>query len=82
MQIDLDQAVEPNLSTLLDAAQREPVFLQRGSRGSAVIISAERYEQIRQAAIDELNELCDTISDRAQSQGMTDSELEELLKND
>jgi antitoxin Phd len=35
------------LAALLDAAQREPVLIQRHNRDVAVIMSAEEYERIR-----------------------------------
>jgi prevent-host-death family protein len=66
-------------AALLDAAQREPVRIQRHERDVAVLVSAEEYEEIRKLRVKELIRLGNENSLYAQSQGMTDELLERLL---
>jgi prevent-host-death family protein len=66
-------------AALLDAAQREPVRIQRHERDVAVLVSAEEYEEIRKLRVQELIRLGNENSLYAQSQGMTDELLERLL---
>ena len=66
-------------AALLDAAQREPVRIQRHERDVAVLVSAEEYEGIRKLRVKELIRLGNENSLYAQSQGMTDELLERLL---
>jgi prevent-host-death family protein len=66
-------------AALLDAAQREPVRIQRHERDVAVLVSAEEYEEIRKLRVQELIRLWNENSLYAQSQGMTDELLERLL---
>ena len=69
------------LAALLDAAQREPVVIRRQNRDVAVIMSAEEYERIRGANIDELDRLCERVSKQAAARGLTDEILADLLKD-
>ena len=70
------------LSALLDAAQREPVTIQRQKRDVAVILSAREYERLRAANIDEFERFCDQIGERAKARGLTEDKLAELLADD
>jgi prevent-host-death family protein len=69
-------------AALLDAAQREPVRIRRQKRDVAVLLSAEEYDRIRGANIEELDRLCERVSRRAAVRGMTDEILADLLKAD
>lgn len=69
------------LAALLDAAQREPVVIKRQNRDVAVIMSAEEYDRIRGANIDELDRLCERVSKQAAARGLTDAILADLLKD-
>jgi len=69
------------LAALLDAAQREPILIRRQNRDVAVIMSAEEYERIRGANIDELDRLCERVSKQAAARGLTDEILADLLKD-
>jgi len=44
-------------------------------------MSAEEYERIRGANIDELDRLCERISKQATARGLTDEILADLLKD-
>ncbi|MDR3751708.1 MAG: type II toxin-antitoxin system Phd/YefM family antitoxin [Terracidiphilus sp.] len=70
-----------NFAAMVDAAQREPVRIQRHEREVAVLVSAEEYEKIRQMRVQELLRFTEETSRYAESQGMTDGLLEQLLAN-
>jgi prevent-host-death family protein len=71
-----------NFAAVLDAAQREPVRIQSDDRDVAVLVSAEEYEKIHQMRVKELIRLADEIGQFAESQGMTDELLEQLLADE
>lgn len=64
---------------MIDAAQRGPVRIQRHERDVAVLVSAEEYERIHQMRVQELLRFTEETSRYAESQGMTDELLEQLL---
>jgi len=64
---------------LIDAAQRGPVLIQRHERDVAVLLSAEEYEEIRRLRAEELIRLTEETSRYAESKGMTDVLLKQLL---
>jgi len=68
-----------NFAALIDAAQREPVRIQRHERDVAVLVSAQEYEDIRRLRVQELIRLSEENGRYAESQGMTDELLAELL---
>ena len=72
---------EPKLVALLDAAQDGPVFIERGQQQVAVLFSAREYDRLRGSATREFLDFCDSIADKAAAQGLTEAELEELLRN-
>ena len=71
-----------NFAAMIDAAQREPVRIQRHERDVAVLVSAEEYENIRQLRVKELLRFTEETSRYAESQGMTEELLEQLLADD
>jgi prevent-host-death family protein len=71
-----------NFAAMIDAAQREPVRIQRHERDVAVLVSAEEYERIHKLRVQELIRLSDEMGRYAESQGMTDELLEQLLADD
>ena len=69
-------------AALIDAAQREPIMIQRQNRDVAVIVSAEDYERLRRYNIEEMNRLCDEVGRQASAAGLTEATLAELLAAD
>jgi prevent-host-death family protein len=71
-----------NFAAMIDAAQREPVCIQRHERDIAVLISAEEYENIRRLRAQELIRLTDEAGRYAESKGMTDELFEQLMADE
>jgi prevent-host-death family protein len=72
---------DPKLTSLVDAAQREPVFIQRDEQEVAVLVSARDYDRLSGKAAREFNALCDQIADEAAANGLTEEILEEILRD-
>jgi len=71
-----------NFAAMIDAAQRDPVRIRRHQRDVAVLVSAEEYEKIHQMRVRELLRFTQETSRYAESQGMTDELLEQLLADE
>ena len=71
-----------NFAALIDTAQREPVRIQRHERDVAVLVSADEWEKIHRMRAQELIRLSDEMGRYAESQGMTDELLEQLLADE
>jgi len=71
-----------NFAAMIDAAQREPVRIQRHERDVAVLISADEYEKIQKLRVQELLRFTEETGRYAQSQGMTEELLEQLLADE
>jgi hypothetical protein len=72
---------EPKLVALLDAAQREPVFIERDRQEVAVLLSAREYDRLSGKTTHDFLAFCDTIAGRAAARGLTEEKLEDLLNN-
>ena len=72
---------DPRLTTLVDAAQHEPVFIERDQQEVAVLVSARDYDRLSGRAAREFNALCDQIADEAAANGLTEEILEEILRD-
>jgi prevent-host-death family protein len=68
-----------NFAAMLDQSQREPVRIQRHERDVAVLVSAEEYESIHQMRVKEMLRFTEETSRYAESQGMTEELVEQLL---
>lgn len=67
------------LAAMLDAAQTEPITIRRQNRDAAVVLSPKEYERLRGINIEEFEEFCDRIGQRAQKAGLTEEELKDIL---
>jgi prevent-host-death family protein len=71
-----------NFAAILDLSQREPVQIRRHDRDIAVVVSAEEYEQTRRLRAEELIRLSTEMGRYAESKGMTDELLEQILTDE
>lgn len=71
-----------SLGMIIDAAQREPVIIQRQHRDVAVLLSMHDYDQLRGVQVESFNAFCDKIALRAQERGLTEKKLKVLLEDD
>ena len=67
---------------LLDAADSEPVLIQRDEKDAAVILSAEEYRRLRASELEAFHDLCVRMSAHAQATGLTEEKLAEILADD
>jgi prevent-host-death family protein len=67
------------LGEVLETAQRQPVSITRNGRPSVVVISAESYQRRQRMARDRLRQSLQRAGRHAQSQGLNDSALDQLL---
>jgi len=72
---------EPKLAALLDAAQGEPVFIERGQQEVAVLLSVREYDRLSSAANLDFQNFCDDGSDKAVGNGLTEDKLNDLLNH-
>jgi antitoxin Phd len=68
-----------NFAAILDAAQREPVRIQRHARDIAVIVSAAEYARLVGEKWKEFDRLAALASAQAAANGLTEEELQEIL---
>jgi len=71
--------IKQNFGRLLESAQREPVVIQRYNRDAAVLLSMSEYEKLTAAHVEAFERFCDRVGAMAQSKGMTEAILEEIL---
>lgn len=64
---------------MLDAAQREPVVIQKHNRPAAIVISTAEYDRLRGLNVREFSTFCDTVGKRAEKLGLTETELKKIL---
>ncbi|HZL25698.1 MAG TPA: type II toxin-antitoxin system Phd/YefM family antitoxin [Acidobacteriaceae bacterium] len=70
---------ESKLATLLDAAQSEPVIIERDQQDVAVILSARDYNRLSGKATRDFLEFCDKMADEGAANGLTEEKLQEIL---
>ena len=71
---------DTELAALLEAAQSEPVIIERDEQKVAVLLSARDYDRLTGKAAREFNAFCDAVAERAAARGLTEEKLEEILK--
>jgi antitoxin Phd len=68
-----------NFAAMLDAAQHEPVRIQRHDRNIAVLISEAEYGRLIRDPWAEFNRLSAVAADQAKANGLTKEILGEIL---
>jgi prevent-host-death family protein len=68
-----------NFAAMLDAAQHEPVHIQRHEREIAVVVSTEEYNRLHRERWGEFNRLSAIAAAQAKANGLTEEVLSEIL---
>lgn len=72
--------VKQRLAAILDAAQSEPIVIQRQKRDVAVMLSPREFERLRGLNIADFEQFCDRIGKKAVARGLTEDKLAEILE--
>jgi len=70
------------LAGVIEAARREPVIIQRQKRDVAVVLSPAEYQRLVRLNIDEFQRFCDQVGQKAESAGLTQEKLDQLLADE
>lgn len=68
-----------SLASVIEAAGREPVVIQRQKRDVAVVLSMAEYERLTRLNVAEFQRFCDRVGERAAAAGMDETVLASLL---
>ena len=71
-----------SFASVIDAAAREPVVIQRQQRNVAVVLSMHEYERLLQLNRAEFQRYCDVVGRRAAAAGLSEKRLAKLLDDD
>ncbi len=71
-----------SFASVLDAAVREPIVIQRHQRDAAVVLSIQEYQRLARLNVGEFQRYCDSVGSKAARKGMTESVLADLLADD
>lgn len=67
------------MADIIEAAQREPVIIQRQKRDVAVVMSMDEYERLVKLNVAEFRRISDRVGAKAREAGMSDEVLQALL---
>jgi prevent-host-death family protein len=70
------------LGKVIEDAQHQPVTITRNGRDAVVVMSARTYQQRQVMATKRLQRIMDNVSDQATDQGISETEINRLLKNE
>lgn len=71
-----------SFASLIEAANREPVVIQRQERDVAVVLSMQEYERLSRLNVAEFQRFCDAVGTKAAQAGLTEDGLAALLADD
>ena len=77
-----DTEAQKELANILSAAQREPVVIQQQQHDVAVFLSIKDYESLRSTSVEDFQHFCDEVGQKAESRGMTEEKLRQILSED
>jgi antitoxin Phd_YefM of type II toxin-antitoxin system len=67
---------------VLESLVEDSVVLKRGDDDVAAVILIEDYDKLRRLKVEELLSLCERVGRQAESRGLSEEKLAELLRND
>jgi predicted HicB family RNase H-like nuclease len=67
---------------VLESLAEDSVVLKRGDDDIAAVISIEDYDKLRRLKVEEFLSLCKRVGRQAESRGLSEEKLAELLRND
>ncbi len=67
------------LAAVLDAAQNEPVVIQRQKRDVAVVLSAREFERLSGLNVAEFEQFCERVGRQAEARGLTEEKLAKIM---
>lgn len=67
---------------VLESLAEDSVVLKRGEDDIAAVISIEDYDKLRRLKVEEFLSLCERVGRQAESRGLSEEKLAELLRND
>ncbi len=70
------------LASVIEAAAREPIVIERQKRAVAVVLSMQEYERLVRLNVAEFQRFCDQVGVSAKDVGMNEAKLAELLADD
>lgn len=73
--------VKHGFGAALDAAQREPVIIQKQNRDVAVLLSVAEYDKLRGLRLQIFDHIADAIAARAAENGLTDEIFDHLMSD-
>jgi prevent-host-death family protein len=82
MQIISAPEADRAFNQVIDQAQHEPIMIRQQNRNVAVILSIEEYQRIIQTNIQEFQQFRANIGYKAETQGLSEEKLQELLNSD
>lgn len=82
MRVVTASEAKQGLASVIEAAAREPVIIQRQKRDVAVVMSMAEYERLVRLNVAEFQRFCDAVGQSATEQGLTQAKVAELLVDD
>ncbi|MGI0482875.1 type II toxin-antitoxin system prevent-host-death family antitoxin [Geminocystis sp. CENA526] len=82
MQYFSSNLIKNNISTILETVKKEPVVISQEQEEVAVILSIEEYQKIVSYNIQDFQDFCDRIRQKAEAKGLTESKLLEILADE
>lgn len=81
MEIISSSEARNKMAALLEKAQHEPVAIQKQGRNAAVLLSFKDFERLTNAHRLAFQAICDEVGAKAESRGLTEAKLMEILAN-
>ena len=82
MRVVTASEAKQGLASVIEAAAREPVVIQRQKRDVAVVMSMAEYERLVRLNVAEFQRFCDAVGQSTAEQGLTEAKVAELLVDD